>query len=94
MLFEECCEAIENTGFNRLREYVDNINVYCIYKEERMNIVFVWNEAALAGFSPKLIDNRNRNVVAFFAQKGVFNCRVLNIICTYNTMMYKRNAAA
>lgn len=94
MLFEECCEAIENTGFNRLREYVDNINVYCIYKEERMNIVFVWNEAALAGFSPKLIDNRNRNVVAFFAQKGVFNCRVLNIICTYNTMLSKRNTAA
>lgn len=94
MLFEECCEAIENTGFNRLREYVDNINVYCIYKEERINIVFVWNEAALAGFSPKLIDNRNRNVVAFFAQKGVFNCRVLNIICTYNTMLSKRNTAA
>lgn len=94
MLFEECCEAIENTGFNRLREYVDNINVYCIYKEERMNIVFVWNEAALAGFSPKLIDNRNGNVVAFFAQKGVFNCRVLNIICTYNTMLSKRNTAA
>ncbi len=94
MLFEECCEAIENTGFNRLREYVDNINVYCIYKEERMNIVFVWNEAALAGFSPKLIDNRNRNVVAFFAQKGVFNCRGLNIICTYNTMLSKRNTAA
>lgn len=94
MLFEECCEAIENTGFNRLREYADNINVYCIYKEERMNIVFVWNEAVLAGFSPKLIDNRNRNVVAFFAQKGVFNCRVLNIICTYNTMLSKRNTAA
>lgn len=94
MLFEECCEAIENTGFNRLREYADNINVYCIYKEERMNIVFVWNEAALAGFSPELIDNRNRNVVAFFAQKGVFNCRVLNIICTYNTMLSKRNTAA
>lgn len=94
MLFEECCEAIENTGFNRLREYADNMNVYCIYKEERMNIVFVWNEAALAGFSPELIDNRNKNVVAFFAQKGVFNCGVLNIICTYNTMLSKRNTAA
>ena len=94
MLFEECCSVIENTGFNRLRQYADNVNVYCTYRDERMNIVFVWNEAALAGFSPELIDNQNRSVVAFFTQKGVFNCRLLNIICTYNTGMSKRNTAA
>lgn len=50
MLFEECCSVIENTGFNRLRQYADNVNVYCTYRDERMNIVFVWNEAALAVF--------------------------------------------
>ena len=94
MLFEECCSVIENTGFNRLRQYADNVNVYCTYRDERMNIVFVWNEAALAGFSPEFIDDQNRSVVAFFTQKGVFNCRLLNIICTYNTGMSKRNTEA
>lgn len=94
MMYEECCAVIEEAGFNRLREYADNVNVYCIYKEERMNIVFVWNEAALAGLSPELIDNQNKSVVAFFTQKGVFNCRILNIICTYNMVLSKRNTAA
>lgn len=91
MSFDICCKAIEAAGFSRLREQNGSVNIYCCYRNERMNVVFVWNEPAIAGVSPDMLDESNKNIVAFFAGKGVFNCMLLNIICTYNTSMSKRN---
>lgn len=94
MGFDLCCKAVEAAGFSRMRNYNDSVNVYCSYRQERMNIVFVWNESAMAGISPDMLDMNNKNMVAFFAEKGVFNCMLLNIICTHNTSMSKRNVQA
>ena len=85
MSFDICCKAIEAAGFSRLREQNGSVNIYCCYRNERMNVVFVWNEPAIAGVSPDMLDESNKNIVAFFAGKGVFNCMLLNIICTYST---------
>lgn len=35
-----------------------------------------------------------KKIVTFFGSKGVFNCMLLNIICTRNTAMSKRNTEA
>ena len=94
MMFDVCCRAVEAAGFNKLREQNNSFNIYYCYRQERMNIVFVWNESAFAGISPDMLDVNNKNIVSFFAGKGVFNCMLLNIICTYDTSMSKRNTAA
>ncbi len=94
MTFEGCCEAVENEGFSRLKVENSAISILYSYRQERMNVVCIWNEAALAGISPETIDEQNKSIVAFFTGKGVFNCMLLNIVCTYNTAMSKRNAQA
>ena len=94
MLFEKCCEIIENAGFGRLKAQTAEVGIYYCYRQECMYIVIVWNEASLAGISPELIENQDKSIEAFFVGKGISNCRSLNIICTYNTALSKRNIQA
>lgn len=94
MLFEKCCEIIENAGFGRLKSQTEAVGIYYCYRQECMYTVLVWNEASLAGISPELIENQDRSIEAFFVGKGIINFRILNIICTYNTTLSRRNIQA
>lgn len=94
MMFDVCSRVLEAAGFSRLGEGNNSVNIYYCYRQDRMNVVFVWDEPAIPGMSPAIIDNNNKNIVAFFGSKGVFNCMLLNIICTRNTAMSKRNTEA
>ena len=94
MMFDVCSRVLEAAGFSRLGEGNNSVNIYYCYRQERMNVVFVWDEPAIPGMSPAIIDDNNKKIVAFFGSKGVFNCMLLNIICTRNTAMSKRNTEA
>ena len=63
MTFEGCCEAVENEGFSRLKVENSAISILYSYRQERMNVVCIWNQAALAGISPETIDQQNKSIV-------------------------------
>lgn len=94
MTFEECFARTENAGFKAAGTGNEAVKMAFCPREDYNYIVLLWNEAALPGINPDMIDSQDRNVRHFFAQKGVYNCRVLNIICTFNIGMSKRNLQA
>lgn len=94
MTFEECIARTEYAGFVIAGTGNDAVSMCFCQREDYCYIVLVWNEAALPGINADMIDSQDRNVRSFFAQKGVYNCRVLNIICTFNLGMSKRNQQA
>ena len=42
MMFDVCSRVLEAAGFSRLGEGNNSVNIYYCYRQERMNVVFVW----------------------------------------------------
>ena len=51
MMFDVCSRVLEAAGFSRLGEGNNSVNIYYCYRQERMNVVFVWDEPAIPGLS-------------------------------------------
>lgn len=94
MTFEECCIRAEYAGFKGAGKSNEAVKMAFCPREDYNYIVLLWNEAALPGINPDMIDSQDRNVRHFFAQKGVYNCRLINVICTFNIGMSKRSLQA
>lgn len=94
MTFEECCTRVEYAGLKYTGTGNEAVKIAFCRGENYTYIVLLWNESALPGMNPDMIDAQNRSVRHIFAEKGVYNCRLLNIICTVNTGMSKRNLRA
>ena len=74
MMFDVCSRVLEAAGFSRLGEGNNSVNIYYCYRQERMNVVFVWDESAIPGMSPAIIDDNNKKIVTFLGCIVILAC--------------------
>lgn len=94
MVFIDYCRRLEWAGYSELPLNREGLRSYSKEQEGCIYLVQIWNESAVAGLCPEIIDQENNVLKRFFYNKEHYYCKLLNIICTRHIGISRRNMQA